>query len=100
MLFGFGGPYDFDDGKIELGGELEVPLVVRRNGHDGAGAVAGENVVGDPDRDLLTGGRIEGTSAGEDAGFFLGQFRPFEVGFPGDFGLVTFDGRPSLRPCP
>ena len=32
--------------------ELEVALVVRGHGHDRAGAVAHQHVVGDPDRDL------------------------------------------------
>ena len=44
---------DLDDGQIELRGELEVARVMRRHGHDRAGAVAGENVIGDPDGNLF-----------------------------------------------
>ena len=43
------------------------------DGHDGAGAVADEDVVGDPNGDLLAVDGIDGVGAGEDAGFFLGQ---------------------------
>ncbi len=49
------------DGQVEDLGELEVPLVVARNGHDGAGAVLDEDVVGDPDGDGGAGGRVRGT---------------------------------------
>ena len=46
-----------DDVEPEVAGELEVALVVSRHGHDGAGAVGQQHIVGDPDRDrlLLTG---------------------------------------------
>src|SRR2546427_106777 len=54
------------DGEAELTGELEVALVVRGHGHDGAGAVLHEHVVGDPDRDRLPGRRIAGVGAEED----------------------------------
>ena len=37
-------------GRSYLRGELEVALVVRRHGHDRAGAVLGEHEVRDPDR--------------------------------------------------
>ena len=42
-----------DDRQAVLRGELEVALVVRRHGHDGAGAVGHQHVVRDPDGDLL-----------------------------------------------
>ena len=41
-----------DDRQAELAGELEVAVVVRGHGHDGAGAVAHHHVVGDPFIDL------------------------------------------------
>ena len=40
-------------------GEFEVALVVRRHGHDGAGAVADQHVVGDPNRHRLAVDRID-----------------------------------------
>ncbi|GBD30530.1 hypothetical protein HRbin32_01638 [bacterium HR32] len=40
-------------GQPVLAGELEVPLVVGRHSHDGAGAVSHEDVVCDPDGDPL-----------------------------------------------
>ena len=50
--------------------KVEVALVVCGDGHDGAGSVAGEDVVSDPDRDVFAIYGIEGVSASEDAGFW------------------------------
>ena len=63
------------DRQVELLGELEVALVVRRHGHDRAGAVARQHVVGDPDRDLLVVDRIDGVRAGEHAGLLSSPAR-------------------------
>src|ERR1700687_4601 len=41
------------DGQVELTREIEVALVVRGNGHDRAGAVRDQHVIGNPDRHLL-----------------------------------------------
>ncbi len=43
---------DADDRQVELPGELEVALVVTGHGHDCAGAITHQHVVGDPDGDL------------------------------------------------
>ena len=43
-----------------------------RNGHNGAGAVAGKHVLGDPDGDALPGEGIDAVRAGEHAGDGLG----------------------------
>ena len=51
--------------------EREVALVVRGHGHDRAGAVVHQHVVGDPDRDALVVHRVDGVEAGEDAGLLL-----------------------------
>ncbi len=58
-----------DDAHLEavLAGEREVALVVRRHRHDGAGAVAHQHEVADPDRDLLPRERVRRVAAGEDA---------------------------------
>ena len=48
-------------------GELAVALVVRGHGHDRAGPVVHQHVVGDPDRDPLVVDRIDDVVAGEDA---------------------------------
>ena len=50
-------------GEIELLGELEVARVVRGHGHDRAGAVADQHVVGDPDRNRLAVDRIDGVAS-------------------------------------
>ena len=62
---------DLDDRDRELGRELEVALVVGRHRHDGAGAVAHEHVVADPDGDRRVVHRVHGVGAGEDAGLLL-----------------------------
>ena len=43
-----------------LGGELEVPLIVRRNAHDGARAVVRQDVIGHPDGRALAVIGIDG----------------------------------------
>ena len=59
---------DLDDRQGHRAGEGVVALVVAGHGHDGAGAVAHEHVVGDPHRDRDAGGRVGGEGAGEHAG--------------------------------
>ena len=59
------------DGKTVRFGEVEVPFVVSRDRHDGPGAVSHEDVVGDPDRYTLSGGRIDAVAAREDSGLVL-----------------------------
>jgi hypothetical protein len=45
--------------QVVLPRELEVSPVVRRHGHDRAGAVLGENEVADPDGHVLAGERVD-----------------------------------------
>ena len=52
-------PVDRADRQAVLPRELEVPLVVGRDAHDRAGAVLGQHEVGEPDRDLLAGRRVD-----------------------------------------
>ena len=66
-----GGRHDLPDGQPERQGKLVVARVVAGHGHDGAGAVAHEDVVGDEHRDLLAVDRVDGVGAGEDAGLVL-----------------------------
>ena len=54
-------------GMPYLRAELEIALIVRRHGHDRAGAVAHQHEVADPDRHLLAAVRIDGVVAGEEA---------------------------------
>ena len=56
------------DGDAELAGEGEVALVVAGHRHDGAGAVAGEDVVGDPDGDALAVDGVDGVGTEGHAG--------------------------------
>ena len=51
------------DRQVVLARELEVALVVRRHGHDGAGAVLAQHEVRDPDRHRLAGERIDRRAA-------------------------------------
>ncbi len=78
------------DGQAELGGELEVSFVAARHGHDGAGAVAHQDVVGDPDRNLCPVDRVGGERSGEGTGLLSGVVGPILVvggGRGGDIGL-------------
>ena len=80
------------DGQVEDFGELEIAIVVARYGHDCAGAVTGEDVISDPDRDWLECDRVHGISAGEDTGFFASGVLTLHVTLGGHFGLIGFDG--------
>ena len=68
-----------------------------RHGHDGSGAIADEDVVSDPDGDLLTADRISRVAAGEDAALGLGEFRAVEVALERRLLAVLIDRRALLR---
>ena len=61
-----------DRGQAERLGELGVALVVGGDSHDRAGAIVHQDVVGDPDRQLLAIDRVDDMQAGEDAGLLRG----------------------------
>ena len=80
---------DLDDGQAELLGKLPVAGVVGRHGHDGAGAIGCQDVVGDKDGDLLAVDRVDALDAlDDDTGLFLVQLGALEVGLAGGFLLV------------
>ena len=88
-----------DDGQefeSELPGELGVARVVGRHGHDRAGAVAGQDVIGHPDWNRPIIDRVGGKRAGEDAGLFFGQFGPIEIAFARPLGNTA--SRPPIGP--
>jgi len=85
----FGGLDGAGDGEVECFGEVPVALVLAWDGHDGAGAVAHEDIVGGPDLDGFSGGWIFGVDAEVDAGFFF-VFLAFDVGaVAGGFNIVV-----------
>ena len=61
-----------EDRQLEFGGKFEIARVVSWNGHDRACAVAGQDVIGDPDRNLLVIDRIHRKPARKHSRFFLG----------------------------
>ena len=64
-----------------------------RHGHDGAGAVGSQNVVGDEDGDLLVVDGVDAHDAFQlDAGLFLVQLTALEVALAGSLGLISLDG--------
>ena len=69
-----------DDGEIEGTSELEVALVMPGHRHDGAGAVAHEDVVRGPDRHRGAGRRIHGMHSDEDTGLLLHLRHAIDVG--------------------
>ena len=83
---------NLENGEVEFLGEFEVTFVVGGDGHDGAGAVAHHDVIGDPDRDFFSVDGVDGVGSGGDAGFVFVEVAAFEVGFGGALGDVVFDG--------
>ena len=66
-------PFDQrNDRQVEGPGKGIVTAVVRRNGHDGAGTVAAQDIFGNPDGNLLFGQRVHRVRAGEYAGGLAG----------------------------
>ena len=79
------------DWQIKLSRELEIALVMRRHGHDRAGAVTHQHVIRDPDRHALAVHRIDRERAGEDAGLLFREIRPLEIRFRRDLRAVCFN---------
>ena len=73
---------DPPDRQPERPGEREVALVVGGDGHDRAGAVAGQHVVGDEDRDPLAVDRVDGVGADGDAGLLAIGRQAIDLGPP------------------
>ena len=65
--FAVRGADDGGDRDLVLGAELEVALIVSGNGHDGAGAIAPEDEIADPDGHLGAVEGVDGVVAGEEA---------------------------------
>ena len=91
------GRHDANDGQVEFRGEIKVARIMRRNGHDGACAVADENVVGNPDRNLHMVDGIDRVGSRELAGLLLCVFRAGKIGFrAGDF-YIFVNSRFTIR---
>ena len=56
---------DGNDGQSELERKGKIPLIMSGNGHDGAGPVRHQDVIGNPNRHLLPVDRIDGVTARE-----------------------------------
>ncbi len=69
-----------DDGETVGAGEVEVALVATRHGHDRAGPVPHEHVVGDPDRNLCATHRVGRIRAGEGSRFLARVVRAIGIG--------------------
>ena len=94
---GLPGVEDDADRQAEGAREVEVALVVRGHGHDGAGAVVGQHVVGGVDRHRLAGQRVGRGDAEVDAGLGpVGQL-PVEVGELAHLVAVGLQRRALLR---
>ena len=83
---------DGDHFEAVVAGEGEVPLVVGGDGHDRAGAVGHEHVVGDPDGDAGAVEGIDGVGAREGARLLTFGGEAFDLGHAGGRGDVRLDG--------
>ena len=95
--------HDFDDRQTELRGKLPVALVVARNAHNSAGAVAHKNVVRDKDGDLFLRCGVNGTDAFQPhAGLVLVELAALKIGLVRGFLAVGRHGVPVrelVLPC-
>ena len=82
--------------QIKFARKFEIALVVRRHGHDRAGAISEQNVIGDPDRNFLVVDRIDRERAGEDASLLFCQLSAFEIAFARSLRSIFANGRPLL----
>ncbi len=87
-----GGLHDAADRQLEGACEREVTGVVGGDGHDRAGAIAHQDVVGDEDGDALAVDRVGGVGADEDAGLVLGLGLTLDVGLGRGLRAVGGDG--------
>ena len=71
---------DNADGQSELECKVEVALIMRRHGHDRAGAVVSEHVITCPDRDLLTVDRVDCVTLKEYSGFLASGIEAIHLG--------------------
>ena len=63
-----------------------------RHGHDGTGAVGGQNVIGNEDGDLLVVDRVDAHDTLElDAGLLLVQLAALKVALAGSLCLISLD---------
>ena len=74
---------DRHDRQVVLAGKLKVALVAAGNGHDGAGAVVGNDIIGNPHGDLLAVHGVHHVAAGKGTVLLEGA-------------LGTLDGRDML----
>ena len=80
------------DVEVVGAGEGPVAVVVGGHGHDGAGAVAPQDVVGDEDRDGAAVDRIDAEQAGEHAGLGALLVGTLGLGLRGGLGAVGGNG--------
>ena len=86
---------DLDDLNTELLCEVVVTLIVCRYSHDRAGAVAHHDIVGDEDRDLLTGDRVDrGQTLDAYTGLLLHELCTLELRLLRCLVTVVHDGVP------
>ena len=78
-------------------GDFEVALIVSGYSHDSSCTIRSEDIVGNPDGNLLAVDRVDGIRAREDAGLLLRQLGAFEVGLTGGEGLIFGHGLLLLR---
>ncbi len=85
------------DRQPELLGECVVPFVVRRDRHDRAGPVAGQDVVGDEDRDPLAVHGVDRIGPDRDAGLLAVGRQAVDLGAGGRLRDIGLDLGSAVR---
>ena len=86
-----------DDRQGVLLGEVPVPLVLPRDRHDGARAVAHQHVVGQEERDLPLGEGVEGSRPEAQTPLGAVGRQALDFRLPGDLGAERLDDGALIR---
>lgn len=89
---------DRHDRQVVLAGKLKVALVAAGNGHDGAGTVVGNDIIGNPHGDLLAVDGVHHVAAGKDTVLLEGAWArsTAEICLESSTILVTASRTPCL----
>ena len=98
VLYVAAASHDADDRQVERARKGVIAAVMSGHRHDGAVAVTHQHIVGDPERQLGSIGRIDRVTAGEHARLAAGAVGPFALALAGArFDIGHHRGAPVVR---